>query len=120
MEPEYSLSVKHRDDIKDISAEESAEEHPEASWTLMTTQSLDHDDDCDSVSQSQERQVDCPSVSYQPFPKHITQVLESFYARGMRGWGKQYRSDIASAAGATGLEQSQIEVQRRVAMPNVY
>ncbi len=38
----------------------------------------------------------------------------------MRGWGKQYRSDIASAAGATGLEQSQIEVQRRVAMPNVY
>ena len=29
----------------------------------------------------------------------------------MRGWGKQYRSDIASsAAGATGLEQSQIEV----------
>ena len=33
MEPEYSLSVKQRDDIKDISAEESAEEHPEASWT---------------------------------------------------------------------------------------
>ena len=79
MEPEYSLSVKQRDDIKDISAEESAEEHPEASWTLMTTQSLDHDDDCDSVSQSQEPQVDCPNVSYQPFPKHITQVLESSY-----------------------------------------
>ena len=89
MEPEYSLSVKQRDDIKDISAEESAEEHPEASWTLMTTvwQSLDHDHDCDSASQNQEPQVDCPNVSYQPFPKHITQVLESFYARGMRGLG---------------------------------
>ena len=45
------------------------------------------------------------------FPKHVTQVLESFYARGMKGWGKQHRPDIVSASEATGLEQSQIEVR---------
>ncbi len=101
-ESEYSLSVEQREDISD---EESTEEQPEASWT----QSIDHNDDCDSVSQGQEPQADHPRVSYQPFPKHVIQVLESFYLRGMTGWGKQYRSDIASAAGATGLEQSQIK-----------
>ena len=92
---EYSLRVEQREDIKDLSAEES------------TGEQLEYDD-CDSVSQNQEPQADHPCVSYQPFPKHITQVLESFYVCGMTGWGKKYRSDIASAAGATGLEQSQI------------
>ena len=45
-----------------------------------------------------------------PFPKHVAQVLESFYARGMKVWGKQHRPDIISASETTGLKQSQIEV----------
>lgn len=37
-------------------------------------------------------------------------MLEMFYARGMRGWGKQHSADVESAAEATDLKQSQIEV----------
>ena len=50
------------------------------------------------------------TASGQPFPEHVIQVLESFYARGMRGWGKQHSADVESAAEATGLKRSQIEV----------
>ena len=42
--------------------------------------------------------------------KHVTQVLESFYTREMRGWRKNHALAIDTAAGATGLAQSQIEV----------
>ena len=40
------------------------------------------------------------------FPNDVTQVLESYYARGMRGWGKQHSADIASACKATGQAQT--------------
>lgn len=33
-----------------------------------------------------------------PFPKHVTQVVDFFYIRGMRGWGKQHIADINRAA----------------------
>ena len=84
------------------------DEEMEAADELMT------EDQLESRSQSDvdtEDHTDLVSlVKYQPFPKHITQVLESFYTRGMRGWGKKHASAIDAAAGATGLAQSQIEV----------
>ncbi len=100
-ESEYSLSDEQMEAAEDLSAEEQLE----ASQTLPGT-SLDSDDHDDSVSLCQEPH-DLPHVKYQPFPKDATQ---SFYTRGMRGWGKKHGPDIASAAGATGLQHGQIEV----------
>ena len=50
-------------------------------------------------------------ASGQQFPEDVTQILESYYARGMRGWGKQHTAEIMSASKATGLKQAQIEVR---------
>ena len=84
-ESEYSLSDEQREAVVDLDL--SAEEQPDSQ--TLPEGSLDHSDD-DSVSRSQEPHdhADLHRVNYQPFPKHITQVLESFYMRGMRGWGK--------------------------------
>ena len=50
-------------------------------------------------------------ASGQQFPENVTQILELYYARGMRGWGKRHTADILSASNATGLKQAQIEVR---------
>ncbi len=45
-----------------------------------------------------------------PFPEHISQALESFYNRGMVGWGKTHSANFAEAVHITGLSELQVQV----------
>lgn len=71
----------------------------------------DHDDwESEELTVKQSDEASITHTANTPFPKHVAQILESFYARGMKGWGKLHRPDIIRASEATGLKQSQIEV----------
>ena len=52
--------------------------------------------------------------SGKPFPKDVTEKLETLYSRGMNGWGKAHKSEIDVAMTSTGLELSQIKVSLTV------
>lgn len=50
-------------------------------------------------------------VPGRPFPKHVTDVLESFFIRGMTGWSGSIKSALfQEALGSTQLNESQLKV----------
>ncbi len=49
-----------------------------------------------------------------PFPDHVSQALESFYNRGMVGWGKTHSANFAEAVHITGLSASQVQVRKNI------
>ena len=51
------------------------------------------------------------SVSGRPFPDHVTQALESFYNRGMIGWGRSHSIEFTEALHVTGLTDIQLKVR---------
>ena len=44
------------------------------------------------------------------FPEAITALLESFYSRGLTGWGEKHTSVFEDALNATSLSESQLMV----------
>ena len=44
------------------------------------------------------------------FPKHVVAVLESFYSRGMTGWGEKHSIVIDEAMALTELTIDQLKV----------
>ena len=49
----------------------------------------------------------------QPFPKDVVAVLDSFYERGMTGWGQKHSSSLDEVMEITGLSNSQLKVEFR-------
>ena len=46
-----------------------------------------------------------------PFPEHIVETLESYYQRGMIGWGKMHIGAFTEALHITGLTANQLKVR---------
>jgi hypothetical protein len=44
------------------------------------------------------------------FPEAIAALLESFYSRGLTGWGEKHASEFEDALKATSLSESQLQV----------
>lgn len=45
-----------------------------------------------------------------PFPDHVKSILESFYGRGMSGWGAKHEAMLEEAMIITGLDRDQLKV----------
>ena len=48
--------------------------------------------------------------SGRPFPEHVTDVLESFYKRGMTGWSGDRTAIFQEALESTPLDDAQLKV----------
>ena len=50
------------------------------------------------------------------FPDHVTALLESFYSRGLTGWGQKHAATFEDALKATSLSESQLKVSTKAAI----
>ena len=58
-----------------------------------------------------ESAISFDSVTGKPFPDHVIQALESFYRRGLVGWGKSHSTAFCEALHITGLTDAQQKVR---------
>lgn len=81
-----------------------------AGWQIDDAQGDNHfHDELDDELEAAKVPTDSTKAG-RPFPKHISNVLESMYNRGMTGWGSKHSEAVDEALESTGLNIEQLKV----------